>query len=126
MTSFFWFGGPHQRESVREQSRQVRPAKVVSPGGEIALACPATRRVVTPAGEVHLSPREWALLAALVAKPGITQARTELLHAVWGPEYAGTPRVVDVRVGHLRRKLRVAAGRCIETVHGSGYRFAPT
>jgi DNA-binding response OmpR family regulator len=125
MTSLFCLGWSQGLQPVKERPEPVRTTATRKPAAGIALDCPAARRVVTPTGPVLLSPREWALLSALMAKPGVTQARSELLHAVWGPNYSGTPRVVDVRVGHLRRKLEVAAGSCIETVHGSGYRFAP-
>jgi len=131
MTSLFFLGWsqrpqrPQRPQRLSERPKSVRAAATSGPEFGISLDCPAARRVVTPTGPIVLSPREWALLSALMAKPGITQARSELLCAVWGPSYSGTPRVVDVRVGHLRRKLEVAAVRCIETVHGSGYRFAP-
>ena len=125
MTSFLLLGWYEASQRSRELVKPARKVAKQKPVGEIALECPEARRVLTPTGKVLLSPREWALLETLMAKPGTTLRRGELLAEVWGPKYSGTPRVVDVRVGHLRRKLEPAAGRCIETVHGVGYRFAP-
>ena len=68
---------------------------------------------------------ELALLAYLAERPGRVCTREELLEAVWGPDYLGTPRTVDQHVLQLREKLGEdpKAPRFLETVRGVGYRF---
>lgn len=73
-----------------------------------------------------LTPKEFELLKLLVTNPGKAFSRDELLERVWGYEYYGDTRTVDVHIRHLRAKLAadplLAEG--IETVRGVGYRFA--
>lgn len=73
---------------------------------------------------VHLTPREFNLLATLAANPGRVFTRDQLLLQIWGDAYYGD-HVVDVRVTHLRKKLNddPVDPRFIETVRGVGYRF---
>jgi DNA-binding response OmpR family regulator len=123
MISLFLFGMPPLRRRNGEPVVPVRDATRPPTASQIAMECPKARRVSMPSGTVLLSPREWALMEVFTANPGVTLPRADLLTQVWGPDYPGTPRVVDVRVGQLRRKLERAGGRCIETVHGAGYRF---
>jgi len=81
-------------------------------------------RAVTVGGEpVELTSREFDLLAALLSHPGVVLSRDRLLELVWGGEFAGGTRTVDVHVGQLRAKL----GRpgLIETVRGAGYKVVP-
>ncbi|ALJ91782.1 response regulator transcription factor [Thermus aquaticus] len=72
-----------------------------------------------------LSRREFELLAFLAERPGRVYTREELLEAVWGPDYLGTPRTVDQHILQLREKLGEdpKAPRFLETVRGVGYRF---
>ncbi|GGN06175.1 DNA-binding response regulator [Thermus composti] len=74
---------------------------------------------------LHLSPTEMNLLLTLVQAPGRVFSRMELLERVWGPEFAGSERVVDAYVRLLRKKLKddPLSPRFIETVVGVGYRF---
>jgi len=74
---------------------------------------------------VELTPREFDLLYALASHPGRVFTREELLERVWGNDFAGIDRVVDVHVGVLRRKLEddPAAAALIQTVRGVGYKF---
>jgi len=79
---------------------------------------------VTAGGEpVELTGREFDLLAALLAHPGVVLSRDRLLELVWGGEFPGGTRTVDVHVAQLRAKL----GRpdLIETVRGAGYKVVP-
>lgn len=75
--------------------------------------------------ELQLSPTEFALLSVFVQDPGRVWARDELLDQVWGEDFVGDPRVVDVYVRYLREKLGDSASspRWIETVRGMGYRW---
>jgi two-component system, OmpR family, alkaline phosphatase synthesis response regulator PhoP len=78
-------------------------------------------REVTVAGElVELRPKEFDLLAYLIQNRGIVVSRDLLLERVWGFEYAGGTRTVDVHVAQLRRKLR--RPRLIRTIRGAGYK----
>ena len=71
-----------------------------------------------------LSPTEFALLVTLAKHPGRLFSRDELLERVWGADYPGVLRVVDVHVSSLRRKLGDETNRVIvQTVHRRGYRL---
>ncbi|HET7737624.1 MAG TPA: response regulator transcription factor [Tepidiformaceae bacterium] len=77
--------------------------------------------------ELTLRTKEFDLLVAFVENPGIALTRDQLLESVWGYDYAGETRTVDVHVQHLRSKL-TGAGVQIETLRGVGYKLveAPT
>ncbi len=83
------------------------------------------RREVTLDGQpVALTPTEFDLLAALARHPGLVLSREQLLEQVWGADFYGETRVVDVHIGHIRRKLAALGGDgLIVTVRGAGYRF---
>jgi len=76
--------------------------------------------------KLELTPKEYELLKIFVTNIGRAYTREQLLEKVWGYEYFGDTRTVDVHVRHLRAKLakhpEVAEG--IETVRGVGYRFS--
>ncbi len=78
------------------------------------------RRVTRDGREVVLTGREQDLLEALLRAPGRWFTREELLDRVWGPAFMGEPRVVDVYVRYLRKKL---GDDVIESVRGRGYRI---
>jgi len=84
------------------------------------------RQVMLRDQPVELSPREFALLCALLMPPGMVRSRQELLRMAW-PPFSGGPRSVDTQVLTLRRKLELAGlgeGGGIETVRQQGYRFS--
>lgn len=70
---------------------------------------------------IELTAMEYDLLAALAEHPGLVLSREQLLEKVWGHDYFGELRVVDVHIGHIRQKL--GDDRYIATVRGVGYRF---
>ena len=72
--------------------------------------------------EVRLTRKEFALLAALARRPGRVATRQHLLDDVWGQQYYGDTRTLDVHIRRLRSKLGTC-GDSIETVVGVGYRF---
>ena len=81
-------------------------------------------RSVTVAGEpVDLTRTEFDLLAALTSRPRAAFTRRQLVQAVWGTDWYGDEHIVDVHVGHLRRKLgdEAANPRFVRTVRGVGY-----
>ena len=83
------------------------------------------RREVRVAGRpVPVTPTELKLVEALVAHPGRTFSRSELVARAFGPDYDGLDRTVDTHITNLRRKLESGgARRLIHTVHGLGYRL---
>ena len=79
------------------------------------------RRSVTVNGEqVDLTLKEFDLLQCLMSNPGIVFSREQLLEKVWGTNYLGESRTIDVHIGTLRSKLG-EYGNDIRTVHGVGY-----
>ena len=84
------------------------------------------RQVTLKDKPVELSPREFALLCALLMPQGVVRSRQELLRMAW-PPFSGGPRSVDTQVLTLRRKLEQAGlgeGGGITTVRQQGYRFS--
>ncbi len=84
------------------------------------------RQVTLRDKPVELSPREFALLCALLMPPGMVRSRQELLRMAW-PPFSGGPRSVDTQVLTLRRKLEQAGlgeGGGVTTVRQQGYRFS--
>jgi DNA-binding response OmpR family regulator len=72
--------------------------------------------------DLDLRTKEFDLLVAFVENAGIVLTREQLLESVWGYEYAGETRTVDVHVQHLRSKLN-GASVSIETLRGVGYKL---
>jgi two-component system alkaline phosphatase synthesis response regulator PhoP len=72
--------------------------------------------------QIDLTPKEFNLLYLLMKKKGKVLSRTFLIENIWGYEYLGGTRTVDVHVRHLREKMG-DEGKKIETVEGVGYKF---
>lgn len=83
---------------------------------------PRRREVVVGARAVELRGREFDLLAALARDPGVVLSREALLEDVWGTDFPGETRTVDVHVSELRKKVG-PDGPSIESVRGIGYRL---
>lgn len=81
-------------------------------------------RVSVDGQEIKLTRKEFDLLKALVQNPGRVMTRDRLLDRVWGLDYHGATRTLDVHIRRLRQKLGPLA-ETIETVVGVGYRFRP-
>ncbi|MBQ4264820.1 MAG: response regulator transcription factor [Clostridia bacterium] len=81
----------------------------------------SARRVRLDGQEVPLTTLEYDLLAMLARRRNVAMSREELLHGVWGYDYMGETRTVDVHVQRLRRKIGM---QYIETVYKYGYRFS--
>jgi two-component system, OmpR family, response regulator len=90
---------------------------VVNPGAHL----------VTRGGRpVDLTAREFAVLEVLARNAGQVVSRSQLLERVWDEDYTGSTNIVDVYVGHLRRKLDRPGGRSlIRTVRGIGFVMEP-
>lgn len=82
----------------------------------------ADMRVACEGVNVKLTRKEFALLATLAKGSGRVQTRQQLLDDVWGYQYFGDTRTLDVHIRRLRQKLG-NCDDCIETVVGVGYRF---
>ncbi|HEX7974149.1 MAG TPA: response regulator transcription factor [Anaerolineales bacterium] len=80
-----------------------------------------SRQVWLDGQPVELTAIEFDLLKTLAERRGLVLSREQLLEKVWGYEYFGEIRVVDVHIGHIREKL--GNDRFITTVRGVGYRF---
>jgi DNA-binding response OmpR family regulator len=72
--------------------------------------------------EIILRAKEFALLSVFAQNPGIVLSRERLLTQVWGYDFYGETRTVDVHVNHLRDKL-TGSGVDIETLRGTGYKL---
>lgn len=81
-----------------------------------------SHRVTVGGEEVILTLKEFELLHYLVKNKGVVLTRDKILEAIWGYEFTGETRTVDVHVSSLRTKL-AACGDMIETVRGMGYRI---
>jgi DNA-binding response OmpR family regulator len=115
------------RELVARVRSLLRRAKAPSIDSvqQGPLIIDVTARRVSLEGEaVELTPREFELLRILAGTPGRTFSREELLDRVWGTEYVGDTRRVDIHISKLRNKLtRGARPAPISSVWGVGYRY---
>ena len=74
--------------------------------------------------DLGLTIKEFSLLKRLIAKAGVTVTRDELFREIWGDDFMGETRTLDMHVATMRDKIRQAGGKdCIVTVRGVGYRF---
>ena len=108
---------------VKAVLRRTEPKKA----GELLMAGKLVmdrgRHTVRSDGEeVKLTLKEYELLQLFMENPALVFSREQLLSAVWGADYLGETRTVDVHVGTLRTKLG-SAGALIETVRGVGYKL---
>ena len=121
------FGGHELVARVKAVLRRAeeRPAEAEVIEVEVAdgtfVVDAGRRQVTTPTGEVvRPTAREFDLLWYLASRSSLVLSRGQILEAVWGYEYFGETRTVDVHVRQLRKKLE---GIPIETVWGVGYRL---
>ena len=108
----------------RRRSPAPVPAQVLEVGD---LHIDAAAHVVSRAGRsVEVTARELAVLECLARHAGEVVSRDQLLEAVWSQSYDGSPNIVDVYVGYLRKKLERPFGRrLIRTVRGVGFVLEP-
>lgn len=115
------------RELVARVKAILRRAEAgVKPTQAMSLADlridPARREVHVKGKPVSMRAKEFDLLAAFARNQGIVLSREQLLNIVWGYDFYGDTRTVDVHVAHLRDKLE-ESGVAIETVWGIGYKL---
>lgn len=115
---------------IRSILRRVEMDRQTSQFQQITLGRlsldPVARRVYKGDRELQLSAREFDLLSVLMRNAGRALSREELLAEVWGTDWIGDPRTLDVHVRWLRLKIEEdpASPLFIQTVRGHGYRFA--
>jgi two-component system, OmpR family, alkaline phosphatase synthesis response regulator PhoP len=111
-----------RRDWDRAAGETEEPAAVTI--GDVTLD-PASRDVTVAGARVRLRQREFDLLEAFMRHPNIALDRERLLAMVWGEDFFGDARTIDVHVAWLREKLKSAQPK-IETVWGVGYKFVPS
>jgi two-component system alkaline phosphatase synthesis response regulator PhoP len=105
---------------LRRSRRAARPQAPVHVGD---VTVDPARHEVTVAGQpVELRPKEFDLLLALAEHRGIVLSREQLLNLVWGYDFYGETRTVDVHIAHLRKRL-AGSNVEVETVLGVGYKL---
>lgn len=116
---------------VKAVLRRKRPEPPTAPVNRQMLfgrlvAEPEARKVWVNGQLLDLTRTEFDLFLTLAEMPNRVFSREKLLETVWGYNYFGDERVVDVHIGQLRKKVEVAGGgQPIKTVWGVGYRFEP-
>ncbi len=110
----------------RAEMKEAEPAAAedVTVINELAIDV-ARRRVDIGGSSAKLTPKEFELLAFLAKHKGIVFSREQLLEKVWGYDYAGDTRTVDVHIRWLREKIEADPGkpRYLITVRGVGYKL---
>lgn len=116
------FGMMEMAASVKAVLRRTHPdPQTLLTGGPIVLD--RSRHLVTLDGQpVSLTYKEFELLACFLENKEIAMDRLTLLEKIWGMDFLGESRTVDMHVKTLRQKLK-EAGRQIETLRNIGYRF---
>jgi DNA-binding response OmpR family regulator len=115
---------------IRSTLRRVELDRQTTQMQSVALGSltldPVARRLFKDDQEVQLSAREFDLISLLMRNAGRALSREQLLADVWGSDWIGDPRTLDVHVRWLRLKVEEdpASPRFIQTVRGHGYRFA--
>ncbi len=108
---------------LRRNQSPTKPSSTLSLG---KLTIDTARHEVTNNGKpVSLRTKEFALLVTMAQNPGIVFSREKLLEIVWGYDYYGETRTVDVHINHLRDKI-AGSDVDIETLRGSGYKMIAT
>jgi DNA-binding response OmpR family regulator len=109
------------RTGIRADGYSVEPVLMF---GELSVD-PAGRQVQLAGAAVPLTPTEREILIVLATRPTLAFTRRQLIDAVWGNEWVGDERMVDVHVANLRKKLGddPASARYLTTVRGVGYRM---
>ena len=105
--------------ALARRNQNARQSKIGFGAGR-GIMDTTNRRVFWDETEVTLTAREYALLETLALSSERWYTRDELLERVWGPDFAGEARIVDVYISYLRRKL---AAEVISSSRGRGYRL---
>ena len=105
---------------LRRYQKGLKPGKVLELGN---LRIDLSRHEASVEEKaLKLRTKEFALLVTLAQNAGLVLSREQLLEMVWGYDYYGETRTVDVHINHLREKM-ASSGVVIETVRGTGYKM---
>ena len=112
------------RRTNRKAPEKEEPVKILE-RGDMRLDCEG-RRVYIEDREINLTAKEFEVLELLIQNPGKVYGRGELLKLVWGNDYPGDLRTVDVHIRRLREKIEKIPGEpaYVRTKWGVGYYFA--
>jgi two-component system alkaline phosphatase synthesis response regulator PhoP len=108
-------------KAILRRARQTVSTEAPVHVGDVTID-PARREVVVAGQSVELRPKEFDLLLALAEHQGLVLSREKLLELVWGYDFYGETRTVDVHIAHLRKRL-TASDVEIETVLSVGYKL---
>jgi DNA-binding response OmpR family regulator len=114
------------RSSLR-RARSVGPSEPSDLGGGDLEIIPEEGAVRLAGSDVHLTRTEFRLLCELARSPGRVLTREQLLDRIWGYDYFGDGRIVDVHIRRLRMKVEPSNAEPLHvvTVRGLGYKFQP-
>ncbi len=105
---------------LRRSKAGLRPSEAIEVGN---LRIDPARREATIDGQLlRLRTKEFDLLATLAQNQGVVLTREQLLEMVWGTDFYGETRTVDIHINHLRDKI-TGSDASIETVRGIGYKM---
>ena len=104
------------RRAKREENRAILSYQDISVNKK-------TREVTSSGRNTELTLKEFELLVYLLENQSRVVTRDELLNQIWGYEYDGETRTLDMHIRTLRQKLGEEGGSCIKTVRGVGYRM---
>jgi two-component system response regulator ResD len=115
------------RAIIRRSGMKNDPTPLLLRFGRLEID-QAAREARIDGRDVGLKPREYELLVVLASNVGVALSRDTLLERIWGYDFDGDERTVDVHVRRLRMKLveQNQLSACLHTVHGFGYKFAPS
>lgn len=103
-----------------EASIDAQPAQMIE--GDVVI-CEKERTVMKAGQPVDLTPKEFDLYVFLIKHPRQVFTRLNLLEQIWGYDYLGDTRTVDIHVQRLRKKLDLST--TVQTVFGVGYKYVP-
>ena len=108
----------------RAQAQTAKPRENVLTSGDLKLDCD-NRRLYIAGREINLTSKEFEVLELLVRNPGKVYSREKLLTDIWGEDFPGDVRTVDVHIRRLREKIEQnpSEPRYVQTKWGIGYYF---
>jgi len=111
------------RRTNNDEGKPAESTEKVITAGELSIY-PEKYEVVLGGDTVPLRPKEFEVLLYLVQRPGMVITRDDLMNVVWGFDYIGGQRTVDVHVSSLRKKLELGQQSVqIESIRGVGYKL---
>ncbi|MGM0420361.1 MAG: response regulator [Bacillota bacterium] len=109
-----------RRSSMSEKKIDQQEQTTIT-SGDLQID-PVSYEVIYQGEKINLTPKEYEIIYLLVSNPGRVFSRDTLLNKIWGYDYYGDTRTVDVHIRRLRKKIDAGI---IETVRGVGYKFVP-